>query len=148
MLKLIPIHIDEDKTLDLYANPYCRAVFESYPAYYHKTGYHPPWIGYFVIRDNEVVGVGGFVGQPTNGRVEIAYGTRKDCEGQGIAGFTCRALVEISKANDPTAMITAKTAPATNASASVLKKNGFEYTGIVQDDGIGDAWEWIYKKSI
>jgi hypothetical protein len=35
-----------------------------------------------------------------------------------------------------------------NASAKILSGNGFEFTGIVQDDGIGDAWHWVYKESL
>jgi ribosomal-protein-alanine N-acetyltransferase len=44
---------------------------------------------------------------------------------------------------DPGLIITAKTAPEENASVAILRRNGFEFTGIVQDDGIGDAWEWV-----
>lgn len=140
-----PLHIDEDQTLGIYANPYCQELFKSYPAYYHKTGYNPPWIGYLVIRDDEVVGVGGFTGAPTDGRCEIAYGTSKEYEGQGIASFSCRQLIAIAEATDPTVIITAKTAPEHNASTTILQRNGFRYTGVVQDEGIGDAWEWVHE---
>ncbi len=87
-----PILIDEDKTKEIYANPDCRELFKSYPDYYYKTGYHPPWIGYMVISENKVVGVGGFTGQPKDGKVEIAYGTFKEYEGQGIASFSCKQV--------------------------------------------------------
>lgn len=147
MMELRPVFIDEDKTKEIYANPYCQDVFQSYPEYYYKTGYNPPWIGYFVFRDGQVVGVGGFVGKPKDGRVEIAYGTCAAFEGQGIASFTCRQLISIARTTDPTAIITAKTAPEMNASATILQKAGFQYTGVVQDEGIGDAWEWILKDS-
>ncbi|MDX2048251.1 MAG: GNAT family N-acetyltransferase [Chitinophagaceae bacterium] len=144
-MTLAPIHIDEDQTKEIYANPDCREIFKSYPDYYYKTGYNPPWIGYFVIRDDKVVGVGGFTGQPADGRVEIAYYTFKEYEGQGIASFTCRQLISIAKTADPGIIITAKTSPEKNASAKVLERNGFEFSGMVQDEGIGDAWEWVYK---
>ncbi len=143
MLTLEPILIDEDPNKEIYANDYCREIFKSYPAYYYKTGYNPPWIGYVVLRDETVVGVGGFTGAPKDKKVEIAYGTRKEWEGQGIASFTCRQLIVVAKATDPNVIITAKTAPEQNASVSILKGNGFVFTGIVQDDDIGDAWEWI-----
>ena len=144
-MNLKPLLIDEDKSKDIYANEYCQELFKSYPEYYYKTGYNPPWIGYLVFREDTVVGVGGFTGQPIEGRVEIAYGTFKEYEGQGIASFTCQQLVAISKSVDPTVIISAKTAPENNASAKVLKRNGFEFTGIVQDHGIGDAREWVLK---
>ncbi len=86
-MRFEPIHIDEDKSKTIYANADCQGIFKSYPAYYYKVGYNPPWIGYFVIRDEVVVGVGGFVGKPQDGAVEIAYGTFKAFEGQGIATF-------------------------------------------------------------
>jgi ribosomal-protein-alanine N-acetyltransferase len=142
-MTLEPILIDEDKTRSIYANPDCQKLFESYPEYYFKTGYHPPWIGYFVLRERIVVGVGGFVGKPKDGRVEIAYGTFKEYEGQGIASFSCRQLISIAKTTDPTVIITAKTSPEPNASTKILQRNGFKFTGIVQDEGIGDAWEWV-----
>jgi [ribosomal protein S5]-alanine N-acetyltransferase len=142
-MKLEPIHIDEDQAMEIYANPFCLEIFKSYPAYYYKTGYFPPWIGYFVIEQNQVLGVGGFVGKPKEGRVEIAYGTRKEYEGKGIASFSCKQLILIARAAVPEIIITAKTAPENNASTKILKRNGFEYSGIVQDDEIGDAWEWV-----
>ena len=143
-MTLEPLHIDEDQTLARYANPDCQALFESYPAYYHQTGYNPPWIGYFVVRDGVVVGVGGFVGAPQNGRVEIAYGTFKAYEGQGVASFACQQLTAIALATDSTLTVTAKTAPEQNASTTILSRHGFVYTGVVQDHEIGDAWEWVY----
>lgn len=54
-MTLKPLLIDEDKTREIYANEYCRALFESYPEYYYKTGYNPPWIGYMVFRNDTVV---------------------------------------------------------------------------------------------
>ena len=140
-----PLLIDEDKTKEIYANAYCQELFKSYPDYYYKTGYNPPWIGYLVFREDIIVGVGGFIGKPKDGRVEIAYGTFKEYEGQGIASFTCKQLISISASSDPTIIITAKTAPENNASTKILKRNGFEFTGIVQDEGIGEAWEWVLK---
>lgn len=145
MLRLAPIHIDEDKTLAIYDNAYCQEIFQSYPAYYYKTGYHPPWVGYFVIRKNEVVGVGGFTGAPRNGEVEVAYGTNPLYEGQGVATFACGQLVKLAKETDPLIIITAKTAPEQNASTTILTKKGFVYSELTQDHEIGEAWLWVYK---
>jgi ribosomal-protein-alanine N-acetyltransferase len=145
-MRLLPISIDEDKSKGIYDNPGCREIFKSYPDYYYKVGYQPPWISYFVIANKIVVGVCGFTGQPQKGRVEIAYGTFKEYEGRGIASFSCRLLIQIAKSAVPELIITAKTAPEHNASTTILKRNGFEFTGIVQDEDIGDAWEWIYRE--
>lgn len=142
-MQLKPILIDEDASQELYNNPDCQLIFTAYPAYYYEVGYHPPWIGYFVLRNHEVVGVGGFTGQPVDGRVEIAYSTFKQFEGQGIASITCKLLLDIVRIADPTLVITAKTAPEQNASARILAKHGFQHTRTVQDHEIGDAWEWI-----
>jgi len=147
MMTLEPIRIDEDSTNPLYASSDCQEIFKSYPDYYHQTGYNPPWIGYFVLRDGQVVGVGGFVGKPENGRVEIAYGTFEQNEGQGVASFACRQLTAIARITDPSLVITAKTSPEKNASTTVLSRNGFSFSGIVQDHEIGDAWEWIYQET-
>lgn len=148
MLTLKPILIDEDQTKPIYANDDCQSIFKSYPAYYYKTGYTLPWIGYWVYRNNIIVGVGGFTGQPVDGKVEIAYGTFKAFEGQGIGTVTCKKLIAIAKSESQNVIITAKTAPEENASTKILQRNGFEFTGIVQDEEIGDAWQWVYKEPI
>ncbi len=144
-IHLHPILINEDPKDPMYANDDCQELFKSYPAYYHTAGYNPPWIGYFVLLDGKPVGMAGFVGKPINNTVEVAYGTFKAHEGKGIASFACSALIDIARANEPSIIITAKTAPEKNASVSILQKNGFVYTGVVQDDGIGDAWHWILE---
>ena len=113
--------------------------------YYSKNGFNKPWVGYFIFKNNQIVGTGGFIGQPKDGKVEIAYWTFKEFEGQGIASFTCKALISISKKTDKTITITAKTAPVHNASTKILQNNSFEFTEVVQDDGIGDAWLWTLK---
>lgn len=48
-MTLEPIHIDEDNSKSIYQNPFCQEIFKSYPDYYFKVGYNPPWIGYFVM---------------------------------------------------------------------------------------------------
>jgi len=36
--------------------------------------------------------------------------------------------------------------PENNASAGILKRNGFIMGGKVWDEEDGDVWEWFYKK--
>ncbi|MBE7515045.1 MAG: GNAT family N-acetyltransferase [Chloracidobacterium sp.] len=135
-----------EKADELFASDDCQAIFAMYEDFYPTIGFVPPWVGYFVVRDGLVVGCCGFVGQPQDGKVEVAYATFKEFEGRGIASFSCSELLKIAYANDPSLMVTAKTAPEENASVAILRKNGFIYSGIVQDHEIGNAWLWIHDK--
>jgi len=120
-------------------------MLRAYAEYYPKVGYHKPWIGYWVKRADAIAGTCGFVSPPAGNRVEIAYGTFGEFEGQGVATYACGALIALAREADPTLVITAKTAPELNASTRILKRYGFEFTGVVQDHEIGDAWEWVLR---
>jgi hypothetical protein len=144
---LRPITLNENKSDACYASPDCQQLLTMYHGFYPKIGFHIPWIGYFVIRQCEIVGSCGFVGPPKDGKVEIAYWTFKAFEGQGIASFACKELVTIAYEADPGLTITAKTAPEENASTKILAKNNFVFTGMVHDDEIGNAWLWTHKKT-
>ncbi len=130
----------------LFSSPECQQLLEIYADYYPKIGYNPPWIAYLILDDGIVVGSCSFTGKPVDGEVEIAYWTFKQYEGKGIASFACNELINRAKKENPDITITAKTAPENNASTTVLKKNGFRFSKIVQDDDIGDAWLWLLKK--
>jgi RimJ/RimL family protein N-acetyltransferase len=142
-LTLIPIDPHADIARPEYASDDCRSILEAYREYYPKVGYHTPWIGYFVKREERSVGTCGFVSPPVGNRVEIAYGTFREFEGQGVATYASRALISLARQTDPALVITAKTAPEHNASTRILIRHGFEYSGIVKDHEIGDAWEWV-----
>lgn len=142
-MELRVINMNEDKAQELCASPACQQLIDAMNEYYLQIGFNLPWVGYFVIKNNQVVGTGGFTGQPQEGRVEIAYWTFEEFEGQGIASYTCKELVAIARKTDPMLTITAKTKPEYNASTKILQKNGFEQAGIVQDHEIGDAWFWV-----
>lgn len=125
-------------------HPFCLEVFNSLKEYYSKIGFNIPWVGYFALLNSEVIGVGGFKGSPNNNKVEIAYGTLPEKEGNGYASKICETLVKIALKYDPNISITARTLMETNASTTILKKNGFKYMGIVNDPEDGDVWEWEY----
>lgn len=144
-MKLIPITQQEDKTNELYASGDCQTLLAMYDDFYPRVGYNFPWVGYFIVRQDKIVGSCSFVGQPIDGKVELSYWTFKEFEGQGIASFACKELVTIAKQADPSLTITAKTAPEKNASTKILENNNFVFTEIVQDDEIGDAWLWTHK---
>lgn len=145
-MNLRPITQEEDKTNELYTSSDCQMLLAMYDDFYPKIGYNFPWVGYFVVMQGKIVGSCSFVGQPVDGKVEISYWTFKEFEGQGIASFACNELVTIAKQEDRNLIITAKTAPEKNASTQILEKNNFEFTEIVQDNEIGNAWLWTCKK--
>ena len=145
-MELKAIGLNVDKSKQIYSSDDCQMLLKSYDEYYQIIGYNLPWVGYFVIKENQVVGSCGFTGQPKDGKVEIAYWTFKEYERQGISSFSCKELIQISEQTDPAIIITAKTAPEHNASTKILQNNGFTFTGIVQDHEIGDAWLWALLK--
>lgn len=146
-MHLMPIPQHADKSLGLYASEDCQFVLQMYDDFYPKIGFIMPWVGYFVVREDQIVGSCSFVGQPQQGRVEIAYYTFPAFEGQGIASFACKELISIAYRTDPDVTITAKTAPEHNASTKILENHQFAFSGIVQDEEIGDAWLWIHQKT-
>ena len=147
-MNLRPIALNEDKTNEDYASADCQQLLQMNDDFYSKIGFIIPWVAYFVVKQNQVVGSCSFLGQPQEGKVEIAYWTFKEFEGQGIASFACKELVSIANQTEPSVIITAKTAPEHNASTKILEKNNFVFTEIVQDEEIGDAWLWTHKGSI
>ncbi len=144
-MNLKPILPNEDKTDEAYSSADCQQLLQMCDDFYPKIGFNTPWIGYFVVRQDKIVGSCSFVGQPQDGKVEVSYWTFKEFEGQGIASFACKELVKIAEQNDPNVTITAKTVPEHNASTKILEKNNFVFTKNVQDEEIGDAWLWTHK---
>ena len=142
-LKIIEINVDKSK--EIYSSTNCQLLINSMNEFYQKIGFNKPWVGYFAHNNNQVVGTGSFTGQPKDGKIEIAYWTFKEFEGQGIASFVCKQLITIAKTTDPEIIITAKTAPEHNASTKILQNNGFTFTEITLDDEIGNAWFWTLK---
>jgi [ribosomal protein S5]-alanine N-acetyltransferase len=136
---------NEDKTAKLFQSADCQALLHIYDAYYPKAGFSLPWVAYLVLRQDQVIGTCSFTGTPKDGKVEIAYWTFKEFEGQGIASFACKELIQIAQRAEPKITITAKTLPVKNASTRILEKNNFVYTEIVQDEEVGDAWLWTLK---
>lgn len=136
---------NEDKKNDLFKSAECQTLLQIYDDYYPKIGFNLPWVAYLIIEENQVVGSCSFTGKPNDNKVEIAYWTFKEFEGQGVASFACKELIKIAQNADPKIIITAKTSPEHNGSTKILEKNNFVFTGIVQDEEIGDAWLWIFN---
>ena len=115
--------------------------------FYKKVGFVPPWIGYYVEVNSNLVGSAGFKGPPINGTVEIAYGTFEEYRKQGIGTAICKKLVELSIDTDPSIKITATTFQKENFSTRILEKNNFGCVGTVNDPEDGEVWQWVYKAS-
>ena len=104
-----------------------------------------PWTGYLISRKNKIVGQCAFKYPPTDGKVEIAYYTYGEFQGEGIATEACRQLVGIALQTDPTVRVTARTLPERNSSTRILEKNNFKMNGDVLDKDDGHVWEWLYQ---
>ncbi|MFN8354517.1 MAG: GNAT family protein [Spirosomataceae bacterium] len=143
-LQLLPIGADLESNQRFRQHPYNQEVLEQTIAFFARIGYQPPWTGYFVELDEQLVGSAAFKGAPVNGKVEIAYGVEPEHQQKGIGTQICRALVELSLRTDPSVRVTARTLPELNFSARLLQKNGFVLLGTVWDDEDGDVWEWEY----
>lgn len=142
-LILEPVKLNEDKSKKEFSSDNCQMLLTMWEEFYPKIGFNTPWLGYFIKHGDEIIGSCGFTGPPKDNKVEISYWTFSDYEGQGVSGFACRQLISIAKAADPRLLIFAKTAPEKNASTTILERNGFVFSQIVQDHEIGDAWEWV-----
>jgi RimJ/RimL family protein N-acetyltransferase len=69
--------------------------------FYSKIGFQPPWVGYLATMSGVPVGLGAFKGSPSANKVEVAYFTFPEKEGQGLGTQICGALVEIARSKDP-----------------------------------------------
>lgn len=140
------IQPNEDKANELYISENCQDLIQMMDEFYIKVGFNIPWVGYFLLLNNQIVGTAGFTGQPVDNTVEISYWTFKEWEGQGIASMACKELIAIAQKTNPSVTITAKTLPEYNASTKILQNNNFKFIEIVQDHEIGDAWLWVREK--
>ena len=111
-------------------------------SFYQVVGFEPPWIGYVSVADGRPVGGGAFKGPPREGRVEIAYYTLPELEGQGFASATARELIRIARGAVPAIVVTAQTLPTRNASTALLERLGFAFQGALQHPEDGEVWEW------
>jgi RimJ/RimL family protein N-acetyltransferase len=122
--------------------PAARDVLEGTQALYEAVGFQPPWVGYLVDRDGDVVGACAFKGPPENGRVEIAYHTFPEFEGRGVAREMARQLVQLAEKADPAVIVTAQTLPVESASTKILRGLGFKLEGPVESEEDGTVWQW------
>lgn len=121
---------------------FLRSMVEATVDFYRRVGFVRPWIGYVAIQDGAPVGACAFKSSPVAGRVEIAYVTAPDHEGQGVATAMAKELVRIARQQDERLTVIAQTLPEENASTTILKKLGFTLIGSVDHSEDGVVWEW------
>ncbi len=141
-IEFIPIlqHLEENQ--HLIHRPECKDTLAMTVEFYKKVGFAPPWIGYYAVSGNTILGSAAFKGAPRNNTVEIAYGTQEVFRSKGIGTAIAKALVQLAKDTDPGVRVTARTLPEENHSAKILRKNGFVLLGDVMDEEDGRVWEW------
>jgi RimJ/RimL family protein N-acetyltransferase len=145
MPSLVPLSTDRKSAGKFLQSDFCDSVFDAWEVYYPRVGYHPPWIGYWLVDETgTVLATCGFKGPPKENRVEVAYGTVPGREGLGHGTTACRLLVELALKTDPNLTVTARTLREENASTRILIKNGFRLSGTVTDPEDGEVWEWVY----
>ena len=103
-------------------------------------GFPVPWVGYFAIEDETVVGTCSFKSPPVEGRVEIAYFTFPGHEGIGIATAMARSLIAIARHEHVN--VFAQTLPESTASSAILEKLGFHNRRMIEHPEDGPVWEW------
>src|SRR5690349_19636542 len=122
-----------------------RDVVAQGEAHRARTGTPDEWGAFLAVTTGapaHVVGTCAFVSAPSaGGEVEIAYFTLPGFEGQGIGTAMARAIVAVA-AERGVRLVFAHTLPETNASTSILEKNGFRRNGTAQDHEVGTVWRW------
>lgn len=125
-----------------YTPPLALDALEGTAVLYQAVGFHPPWVGYLVDWDGDVVAAAAFKAPPHEGRVEIAWQVFPEYEGRGIATQTARQLVALAQGQDPAVTVVAHTLPAAGAATRVLDKLGFAFEGESESLAEGRVWQW------
>lgn len=139
---LNPIPRDGQLSEAMTVDEHFRRVVEMTVQHFEKVGYVPPWVGYIGVQNAVPVGTCAFKSPPIDGRVEIAYGTLPGCEGNGVATAMATELVRIAQQEESDLTVFAQTLPEESASASILRKLGFQMMRTVDHPEDGPVWEW------
>jgi ribosomal-protein-alanine N-acetyltransferase len=113
----------------------------------HASSESDPWAhGFSVVEQESGARVGDcvFKAPPSpDGVVEIAYAIEPVHQGKGFATEAVELLLAFASRDERIKVIRAHTLEATNASARVLTKCGFQNVGevIEPDDGLVTRWE-------
>ncbi len=103
------------------------------------------WWNYLILhrQDVRLIGTCGYKGAPSlEGEVEIGYEIAEQYQGRGLGTETAQGLVEHAFQDVGVQFITAHTLAEENASNTLLKKIGFQFTGEYVDIEDGNIWGW------
>ena len=123
----------------------CQETLARTISYFEGLGYALPWVGYYALIGDEVIGTCAFKGGPINGKVEIAYVTFDQYRGKGYGTEMCRDLVRIGQDHNAAIQISARTLREKGHSTRILEKNGFSIKDEIIDLDGAPVWEWIYN---
>ena len=146
-MELIGIQNDISKNVNYYTNALLTEALDMAINYYAIVGYQPPWICYFAKSNDHIVGVGAFKGAPRDKKVEIAYSTFEPYRKRGYGFAICKALVDLAFHAEEGIEVIARTLKEQNESTGILIRNGFVFSGEVEDPDDGAVWEWRLDKS-
>jgi [ribosomal protein S5]-alanine N-acetyltransferase len=118
------------------------ALYADNAQLYRRIGFAPPWVSYVAVDAGQAVGGGAFVGAPRDNKVEIAYFTLPQFQGQSYATRTATQLLAIARDAVPGIVLVAFTLPENNPSATILRRLGFTVFGTARDADAGEVWEW------
>jgi RimJ/RimL family protein N-acetyltransferase len=106
-------------------------------------GADPTWHSQLIVHvaERALIGLGGFKGPPTDGRVEIGYGISPAYRHQGYATEAARLMVDTARAAGVTTVM-AHTLPEPSFSTRLLVTLGFTQTTTVDDPDDGPVWRW------
>lgn len=124
---------------------FAEPVAEATKQLYVQHGFEKPWVGYFGVDEGKLTGTCGFKSPPRDGRVELAYFTFPEFEGQGYATQMAARLIEIAQQVPDAIEVFAQTLPEKNASTHILSKLGFLMIGEVNHPEDGLVWEWSLR---
>ncbi|MES2035890.1 MAG: GNAT family N-acetyltransferase [Pseudomonadota bacterium] len=101
------------------------------------------WMHVFVHEaDNRLIGLGGYKGAPSGGRLEFGYEFAPGYRGQGLATEAAEGMIAHAFLQPDVDHVIAHTLPQENASTRVLKRCGLAFDEVVQDPEDGEIWRW------
>lgn len=100
------------------------------------------WWMYFFLSGGVLVGSGGYVGPPEDGKVEIGYEIAPGFRGRGLGRAAARALVERAFRSPDVDAVVAHTLAGQNRSGRVLAALGFVKLAEIVSPEDGPVWQW------
>lgn len=107
-----------------------------------EAGVDPSWFAHLVVEGDEVVGLGGFTGPPTDGEVEIGYSVAPSRRRRGVATAAVGLWLERATRGG-VRRVRAHTRAEENTSVRVLRRHGFTHDGEATDPDEGTVWRWV-----